>query len=41
MMINDYIYKMIYDLEKKQDEYIAIHGYSVKSLKTASSRKSR
>jgi hypothetical protein len=39
MMINDYIYKMIYDLEKKQDEYL--YGYSIKLLKTASSSKSR
>jgi len=37
MMINDYIYKMIYDFEKKQNEHLPVY----KSLKTDSSSKSR
>ncbi len=41
MMINDYIHKMIYDLERKQSEHLPVYGQSVKPSKTSSSSKSR
>jgi hypothetical protein len=41
MMINDYVYKMIYDFEKKQDERLPVYGHSVKPSKTVSSNKPR